>query len=180
MSKTKPKEAVIEAYKAGQRVFGENYIQVMMILMKIVLSFHLAGNDMTKCMIWSYKSFLFWLQQLLIDNSWLQMRLIIIALIIYKSGVGGEVTGLRVASSVPGYPVALHWQLSDQQGGSHLKESKSSWNDMKIYPRQYFFDQVKDLVKAHKLTIVETITSTKVNPTFNFPSMRDKTHHSWQ
>ena len=28
VSKTKPKEAVIEAYKAGQRVFGENYIQV--------------------------------------------------------------------------------------------------------------------------------------------------------
>jgi len=27
VSKTKPKEAVIEAYKAGQRVFGENYIQ---------------------------------------------------------------------------------------------------------------------------------------------------------
>ena len=29
VSKTKPKEAVIEAYKAGQRVFGENYIQVI-------------------------------------------------------------------------------------------------------------------------------------------------------
>merc|ERR1711971_904046 len=27
VSKTKPKKAVIEAYKAGQRVFGENYIQ---------------------------------------------------------------------------------------------------------------------------------------------------------
>ena len=39
---------------------------------------------------------------------------------------------------------------------------------MKIYSRQYFFDQVKDLVKAHKLTIVETITSTKVNPTLIF------------
>ena len=40
VSKTKPKEAVIEAYKAGQRVFGENYIQVriMMIFMTIVLT----------------------------------------------------------------------------------------------------------------------------------------------
>ena len=29
VSKTKPKEAVMEAYNAGQRVFGENYIQVL-------------------------------------------------------------------------------------------------------------------------------------------------------
>ena len=29
VSKTKPKEAVMEAYSAGQRVFGENYIQVL-------------------------------------------------------------------------------------------------------------------------------------------------------
>ena len=34
VSKTKPKEAVIEAYKAGQRVFGENYIQVKTIKQK--------------------------------------------------------------------------------------------------------------------------------------------------
>ena len=32
---------------------------------------------------------------------------------------------------------------------------------------RYFFEQVKDLVKAHKLTIVETITSTKVNLTLH-------------
>ena len=32
VSKTKPKEAVIEAYKAGQRVFGENYIQVRLLM----------------------------------------------------------------------------------------------------------------------------------------------------
>lgn len=28
VSKTKPAEAVREAYEAGQRVFGENYVQV--------------------------------------------------------------------------------------------------------------------------------------------------------
>ena len=28
VSKTKPKELIIQAYKAGQRSFGENYIQV--------------------------------------------------------------------------------------------------------------------------------------------------------
>uniref|UniRef100_A0A0K2U9S0 Uncharacterized protein n=1 Tax=Lepeophtheirus salmonis TaxID=72036 RepID=A0A0K2U9S0_LEPSM len=28
VSKTKPKGSIIDAYKAGQRVFGENYIQV--------------------------------------------------------------------------------------------------------------------------------------------------------
>ena len=28
VSKTKPKEAVMEAYRAGHRVFGENYVQV--------------------------------------------------------------------------------------------------------------------------------------------------------
>lgn len=28
VSKTKPAEAVAEAYAAGQRVFGENYVQV--------------------------------------------------------------------------------------------------------------------------------------------------------
>ena len=32
VSKTKPKEAVIEAYNAGQRVFGENYIQVRLVM----------------------------------------------------------------------------------------------------------------------------------------------------
>ena len=37
VSKTKPKEAVIEAYKAGQRVFGENYIQVIMVMMMMVI-----------------------------------------------------------------------------------------------------------------------------------------------
>ena len=37
VSKTKPKEAVIEAYKAGQRVFGENYIQVIMVMMRMVI-----------------------------------------------------------------------------------------------------------------------------------------------
>ena len=32
-------------------------------------------------------------------------------------GAGGEVAGLRVAGGVPGYTVALHRQLPNQQGG---------------------------------------------------------------
>ena len=28
ISKTKPKEDIIECYRAGQRIFGENYVQV--------------------------------------------------------------------------------------------------------------------------------------------------------
>ena len=150
VSKTKPKEAVIEAYKAGQRVFGENYIQVMimlilmviimlmmmiMSLMSIVLTlitiwfqglfpkwpFHLHRYWHAKMYDLKLKSLLLWLTTIADWSSlrWLKMRFKIIELIIYKPGVGGEVTGLRVARSVPGYPVALHWKLSDQQGGSH-------------------------------------------------------------
>jgi hypothetical protein len=31
VSKTKPVEALMEAYDAGQRVFGENYVQVIIL-----------------------------------------------------------------------------------------------------------------------------------------------------
>ncbi len=47
VSKTKPKELIVEAYEAGQRHFGENYVQVREFL-KIIFPSNqfsvLAGN----------------------------------------------------------------------------------------------------------------------------------------
>ena len=44
VSKTKPKELLQEAYDAGQRVFGENYVQVRLVEV-CVMRTHL-GNDL--------------------------------------------------------------------------------------------------------------------------------------
>ena len=37
VSKTKPVEAILEAYQAGQRHFGENYVRMFFIIIRINL-----------------------------------------------------------------------------------------------------------------------------------------------
>ena len=104
VSKTKPKEAVIEAYKAGQRVFGENYIQVI-----TGSSYLMPKSNKNNEKFSQFKKTDIVCQQL-----W---KYIFFQMVYCYPGAGGEVAGLRVAGGVPGHTVALHRQLPNQQGG---------------------------------------------------------------